>query len=86
MSKVLKKISLNKEQALDNFVDMIEKSWTYNRLTKEEKERLRDVFYNIQTRECLKGTYIQRWEILQAIYHSYLMALDYKPIGWREED
>ena len=74
-----------KEKALENFIEMIEKSWTYARLTKEERERLGQVFHSTQTRESLNGTYLQRWEILQAIYSAFIMALDYKPIGWREE-
>ena len=74
------------EKVTDIFYDSIKKSWTYARITEEEKIRLENVLYSTQTKECVKGIYIQRWRILQAIYNSFLMALDYKPIGWREEE
>lgn len=73
-----------KENAKEDFINMIQNSWTYNRLTESERENLKDVFCNIDN--VLKGTYRQRYEILQAIYYSFLKALDYEPIGWREEE
>lgn len=76
---------MEKEKVRDNFINMIKQSWTYAKLTEEEKNRILKVLYSTQAERCLKGTYKQRWEILQAIYHSFLMALDYTPIGWREE-
>ena len=50
----------------------------------EEKDRLAEVFYGGTVENSLKGTYRQRWAILQAVYYSFLMGLDYNPIGWRE--
>ena len=76
---------MEKENTLKNFEKMIIDSWTYKKLTADEQIRLFDVFNSTQTTKALKGTYKQRWETLQAIYRSYLMALDYKPIGWRED-
>ena len=72
---------------LAEFRTMISQSWTFNRLTEAEKRRIMEVLSenHTQTREALKGTKKHCWEILQAIYSSYLLALDYKPIGWREE-
>ena len=75
-----------KENALDNFYENIKKSWTYKRLTKEERERLEITLFSPVVVNNLKGTYGQRYRMLLAIYHSFLMALDYKPIGWREEE
>ena len=77
---------MDKEKAKDYFVDMIQKSWTYARLTKKEKENLSKVFNSSLTESCLKGTYEQRWAILNGIYHSFLMALDYNATNWREEN
>ncbi len=73
---------------LAEFRTMVSNSWTFSRLTEKEKN---DVMYLLsdnhpQTREALKGTKTHCWSILQAIYSSYLMALDYKPIGWRESE
>lgn len=67
------------------FKNNICKSWTYTRLTKEEKERLKKVFFCKQTEDCIKGRIEQKWRILGAIYHSFLMGLNYTSIGWREE-
>jgi hypothetical protein len=75
---------VEKEKALDNFIDMIEQSWTFDKMTKEERQRFSDLFHHTRTLGILKGTYKQRWEILQSIYFAYLMGLGYSPIGWRE--
>lgn len=72
----------NKDTVLIDFKDMIFKSWTYARLTQKEKEQLDKTFNDVPTKEALKGSYIQRWHILQAIYTSYLNALGYDPINW----
>lgn len=75
---------MKKEIARDCFVEMIMKSWTFDKMTENERQRIIDLIYSKITEDCLKGTYKQRWAILQAIYNSFLMGLDYKPIGWRE--
>ena len=74
----------DKELALDDFIDMIEQSWTYDRLTKEEKDRLKGIFNSARVDDCLIGTYKQRWNTLHAVYYAFLMALDYNPLDWRE--
>ena len=70
------------------FRTMIGNSWTFERLTEEEKERVMTILSekDSRTMTVLKGTKQQRWAILQAIYSSFLIALDYKPIGWREKE
>ena len=75
----------NKEKALDNFIEMTKNSWTYERMTPKEKERLIDMFYDIRTRKALKGTYDHRWDILQALYNTYLQGIGYNGGNWREE-
>ena len=75
----------NKNDVLKDFKKMIVNSWTYKKMTAEEQIRLFQVFDNVQTEKALKGSYIQRWEILQAIYTSYLMALEYT-WNWRENE
>ena len=74
-----------KENAVGNFYENIKKSWTYAKLTTAEKDRLENVIFSVQIERALKGNYKQRYEILNSIYHSFLMALDYNPINWREE-
>ena len=58
---------MEKEKALDNFIDMIEQSWTFEKMTKEERQRLSMLFHHTRTLEILKGTYKQRWEIFKDI-------------------
>lgn len=74
----------NKNYVKEDFIKMIENSWTYNKLTKKEKENIMDILYSGITEKALKGTYEQRWKILQLIYYSFLIALDYQAINWRE--
>lgn len=74
-----------KELSLVDFVGMIEKSWTYDKLTKEEREQFYLTFNSERIREALKGTYIQRWNILQAIYYAFLAGIGYDGCTWREE-
>jgi len=75
-----------KESAKRVFINNIKKSWTYAKLTEKEKERLEKVFISTITEHSIKGSFGDRYIVLQAIYNSFLMALDYEPIGWREED
>lgn len=68
--------------------NMIIESWTFERLTKEEQDRLLNKIFttnNTQLEKALKGTRSHCWDILHSMYTSYLVALDYKPSGWREE-
>ena len=75
-----------KEDALKHFIDVTMQSWTFEKLTKEEQERIISVLNSNNTAKALKGGYFQRLETLHAIYHSFLMALSYEPIGWREDE
>lgn len=71
-----------KENAISDFMDMISHSWTWNRLTEDEKKRFSNILYSIE----VKGTYPQRWEALNNYYGFFLEGIGYKPIGWRETD
>ena len=75
-----------KENALVNFKEMIYQSWTYQRLTKEEQEQLERTFEHIAIKQVIKGTYNQRWETLQAIYHAFLLGVGYNSYNWREKE
>lgn len=77
----------DKMQARQDFIEMIKHSWTYNRMTKQEKDCCIHIL-----RECeLLGTYKQRWIILHSAYYSYLVGIGYprrdEPCrDWRPED
>lgn len=75
-----------KENTLIDFKEMIFNSWTFNKMTPDEKKKCFETLDNIQTQNTLKGTYKQRWVILQAIYSAYLNGLGYTDINWREKE
>lgn len=68
--------------AVENyFQNVIKKSWTWQKLTDEEQKR----FIDMNVFDRIKGNDKTRVEWLNTIYQSFLSALGYKPIGWREE-
>lgn len=68
--------------AVENyFQNVIKKSWTWQKLTEEEQKR----FIDMNVFDRIKGNDDTRVEWLNTIYQSFLSALGYKPIGWREE-
>lgn len=69
-----------KNNAKNDFMEMTEQSWTWARLTSEEKLR----FCKSLDWAKVSGNYEQRWQQLQSIYYVFLEALMYEPIGWRE--
>lgn len=66
----------------DYFQNVIKKSWTWNRLTEEEQKR----FIDMDVFDKIKGNNKTRVEWLNTVYHSFLSALGYKPIGWRKTE
>lgn len=77
---------MEKENTIKNFVEMIKKSWTFNKMTEKEKSIIIGILYNPRTEKATKGTYQQRWEVLQAIYGAYLAGLGYDSPTWRETE
>ena len=77
----------NKDNVIFDFNEMIFKSWTFEKMTKKEQDKwCIDIISDIRTKDALKGNYNQRWEILQAIYHAYLIGIGYSGYGWREDN
>ena len=76
----------DKEKAVQDYLDMIKKSWTWARLTEKEQQRFIESIEKTKnhTQTPLKGSYADRWKVMEALYATYLDALEYKPIGWRE--
>lgn len=75
----------NKGDALSDFMKMIFNSWTYKRMTEQERERLKKAFNSAQARE-LKGDYKTRWAALQFMYIAFLNALGFNGFNWREQN
>lgn len=75
---------LKKENALQDFISMIKKSWTYAKLTNDEKENLNIAFSDLRVANALRGNYKQRWDILHSIYASFLYGVGYRnEVNWR---
>lgn len=69
--------------AVENyFQNVIKKSWTWEKLTEEEQDR----FISMNVFDRIKGNNQTRVEWLNTIYHTFLYALGYKLIGWRETE
>lgn len=64
------------------FQNTIKKSWTWEKLTTEEQQR----FIDMPVFDWIKGNDRTRVEWLHTIYQSFLFALGYTPIGWRETE
>ena len=75
-----------KENALEDYIEMIQESWTYDRMNDTEKQQCIDTLRTIRTTSALKGNYYARWNILQAVYGAYLSGLGYNGGSWRENE
>lgn len=75
----------NKENAVLDFIGMIKESWTWEKLTEQEKKRFEDsVIWSIK-QNVIIGTYKQRYQTLNALYHTFLEGVGYTGWKWREE-
>lgn len=62
----------NKENALNDFLEMIYNSWSYQTLTDEEKNRFKRLEWVF---ERIKGTYKQRFEYMNYVYHAFVEGI-----------
>lgn len=76
----------DKERAVIDYLEMISKSWTWDRLTPEERAEFLKVINREYAHKTITGTYRHRWEVLDLVYYAYLVGIGYKPIGWREPE
>ena len=76
----------DKECALEDYVEMIKKSWTFHKMTGKEQSDCILMFKLYTSRNAVKGTYEQRWEVLHGLYSSFLCALGYYDncANWRD--
>lgn len=75
-----------KENAKSDFIKMIHNSWTYDRLTEQERDRLDRAFMTGILTSAIYGTYDQRRKILDAVYNAFLQGVGYDGPTWREPD
>ena len=69
-----------KENATHNYIIMALDSWTYNKMTDDEKKRCVDALRYAK----VAGAYNTRWEQLHSIYYAFLLGLGYTGYNWRE--
>ena len=74
----------DKNLAQQEWLDMISHSWTWAKLTVEERAKFVALFAHPCSNVVIKGSYEQRWEACEALYHAFLEALNYDPFNWRE--
>ena len=75
-----------KEDAERDFFDVIKRSWTYDRMTEDEKIRFSRVLNSAPVRDAVTGSYDHRRKVLQAVYESFLLAIGYNGFNWREPE
>ena len=73
-----------KENAIILFNDMIKNSWTYGKMTQEEKEKWHEILGHVESTKDLQGGFYTRWKTLNLIYHAYLQGIGYTDFNWRE--
>lgn len=73
-----------KEQAKQDWLEMIKQSWTWARLTDDERKAFSGLLEHPCSSVVIRGNYDQRWEACEALYHTFLEGLGYKPLDWRE--
>lgn len=75
------KVTKKQKNAIDDyFRNVIKKSWTWNRLTEEERQR----FINNSDIEKISGSDKMKVEWFNSLYHAFLLGLGYYPVNWRE--
>lgn len=78
-------MSKDKNNAKTDFLRMIYNSWTFAKMTQQEKAQILKIISEPITENATKGTHAQRWAIYQALYNAFLIAIGYTGAGWREE-
>lgn len=75
-----------KENAYSDFAEMISQSWTYAKLSGEEKTQLCRVLNSGIVQDAISGTYKERFQILQAVYEAFLRGCGYNGFMWRSSE
>lgn len=63
------------------FENVIKKSWTWERLTEEERKRFLSLDFS-----KISGKDVTRIEWYHSMYYAFLLGLGYEPIRWRETE
>jgi len=78
---------MEKTQELKNcfieYCEAIQKSWTFGKMTESERKTCLETLCWANTQGMIKGNYVARYQIMNAIYHAFLMGLGYTDFNWR---
>ena len=74
-----------KENAWSDFRQMIMKSWTWARLTDDERIKALDALHFADDQGYIIGSYRQRWGIMNSVWFAFLLGVGYdNSMNWRE--
>lgn len=69
-----------------NRMKVFENSWTFNKLSREEKEKFYHIFTSDEIKNSLTGTEKQIIQALNVIYSAFLTGVGYNGYNWRETE
>lgn len=73
-------------KAIEDHVKKITESWTWNKLTEDERNRYAAEMSRNLTRNLFIGEYAIVTEIMDALYDMFLEGLGYSRVTWRAEE
>ena len=76
----------NKEMAFREFCDMVQKCWTFERMTDKEQALCCSALQFARDQGALRGNFNARWTVLHSIYNAFLSGLGYDGFNWREPE
>ena len=69
---------MKKENACMDYYDVVKNSWTWERLTEEERKNFMLRLSEFDCSGYIKGSYDYRWEQCKMLYSMFLTALGYR--------
>ncbi len=73
----------SKEHAYSDFIEVIMHSWTWERMTAQERDTFID---RVLEYSKVTGSYNSRYNQYQNLYSAYLFGLGYSGGEWRENE
>ena len=72
-----------KETAVTDYLSYVRRTWTWKKLTEEERTLFRNALETEAEKGIIKGTYTARWNCLQSMYTMFLIGCGYSGGDWR---
>ena len=84
-SEVEQYMKRDKENAVIDFMQMNRNSWTWAKLTFQERMDFANTVDWAISQNVIFGAYEQRYKTVHALYYAFLVGLGYGKENWREE-